>query len=154
MYEQRKELAKAIEIYQEQFPQSPAAQERIGGLLLDQNKPEDAIAPLEFAVAKGPNAGNQAALVQAYIRAKPSGQSAAAGQLPTNRRVNPVSSTSISCCAGASIAEQRNFKEAANSFYAATKLKPDSVEAWNANFATMLNSLEELCRRALRARRR
>jgi tetratricopeptide (TPR) repeat protein len=137
-YEQRKQLPQAIEIYR-QFPQSPAAQERLGALLLDQNKPEEAIAPLEFAVSKAPNTGNQTALVQAYLRAKHEDKA-----LPFVNQLIAANPRELEfyMVRGRIYRDRRNFKEAANSFYAATRLKPDSVEAWN-EFATMLISLED-----------
>ena len=138
LYLDHKQPASAIEIYK-QFPQSPSAQERLGTLLIEQNTPEDAIGPLEFAVSKAPSAANRNNLVQAYLRTKHPDKA-----LPlVNQMIaaNPKD-LDLLMLRGRIYRDQRNFKEAANCFYAATKLKPDSVEAWN-EFSAMLISLED-----------
>ena len=138
LYLDRKQAKGAIEIYK-QFPQSPSAQERLGTLLIEQNQAEDAIAPLEFAVAKAPSAANRNNLIQAYLRTKHADKA-----LPlVNQQLNANPKDSdLYMLRGRILRDQKNFKEAANTFYAATKVKPDSVEAWN-EFSTMLISLED-----------
>ena len=136
-YVDHKQPAAAIEIYK-QFPQSPAAQERLGTLLIEQNNPAEAIGPLEFAVSKSPTAANRNNLIQAYLRTKQADKA-----LPLVDQMlgaNPKD-VELYMFRGRILRDQRNFKEAANSFYTATKLKPDSVEAWN-EFSAMLISLE------------
>ena len=138
LYLDHKQPAQAIEIYK-QFPQSPAAQERLGTLLIEQNMPEDAIAPLEFAVAKAPSPANRNNLIQAYLRAKHPDK---AIPLVNQQLAGNPKDVDLYLLRGRIFRDQRNFKEAANSFFAATKLKPDSVEAWN-EFSAMLISLED-----------
>ena len=138
LYLDHKQPGPAIEIYK-QFPQSAAAQERLGTLLIEQNASGDAIGPLEFAVSKAPSAANRNNLIQAYLRAKHPEK-----VLPLVNQMlaaNPKD-LDLYMLRGRIYRDQRNFKEAANSFYAATKLKPDSVEAWN-EFSAMLISLED-----------
>ena len=137
-YLDRKKPAGAIEIYK-QFPQSAPAQERLGTLLIEQNQPEDAIAPLEFAVGKAPSAANRNNLIQAYLRAKHADK--ALPLINQQLAANPKD-LELYMLRGRIYRDQKNFKEAAGTFYAATKLKPDSVEAWN-EFSAMLISLEE-----------
>jgi tetratricopeptide (TPR) repeat protein len=137
MYLQSKQPERAIELYK-QFAQSPAAQERLGAMLLEQNNNEEAIAPLEFAVSKAPNAANRNALIEAYIKTKhPDKALPLVDQMLT---ANPKDAD-LFLLRGRIFRDQRNFKEAANSFYAATKLKPESVEAWN-ELSAMFISLE------------
>jgi tetratricopeptide (TPR) repeat protein len=138
LYEDRKQLAPAIEIYK-LFPESPNAQERIGGLLLDENKPGEAVAPLEFAVSKAPTPANRAALVQAYVKSKHPEKA-----LPFVEQLIAATPKDVELylLRGRIYRDQRNFKEAARSFNIATNLKPDSVEAWN-EFSAMLISLED-----------
>jgi tetratricopeptide (TPR) repeat protein len=137
-YEARKQLAPAIEIYK-QYPDSPRAQERIGVMLLEQNKAEDAIAPLQFAVSKAPTPVNREALVQAYVKSKHPEKA-----LPFVEQLIAATpkDADLYMLRGRIYRDQRNFKEAARSFNAATNLKPDSVEAWN-EFTAMLISLED-----------
>jgi len=138
MYQQGKQPEQAIELYK-QFPQSPVAQERLGTLLLAQNNAADAVGPLEFAVAKNGTSANRTALVEAYLRTKQPDRA-----LPIVNQMLTTNSKDVDLylLRGRIYRDQRNFKEAANSFYAATKLKPDSIEAWN-ELSAMFISLEE-----------
>ena len=137
-YEKDKQVDKAIAIYQE-FSQFPEAKSRVGALLVEQNRASEAISGLEEAVAKAPTAANRSALVTAYIRAK---QPAKALPLVEQLLAADPKDIELIFVRGRIYRDQRKFKEAANSFYAVTKLKPDSVEAWN-EFSAMLISLED-----------
>ena len=138
LYLDKKQPAGAIEIYK-QFPQSPAAQERLGTLLIEQNQPEDAITPLEFAVAKAPNSANRNNLIQAYLRTK---NTAKALPLVNQQLATNPKDLDLYMLRGRILRDQKNFKEAANTFHAAIQIKPDSVDAWN-EFSAMLISLED-----------
>ena len=137
MYE-KKEPARAMEIYR-QFPQSAAAQERLGTLLIEQKSPEEAIGPLEFAVSKAPTAANRNNLIQAYLRTKRPEKAlpVVAAMLAESPR-----DVELYMLRGRIYRDAKNFKEAANSFFGATKVKADSVEAWN-ELSAMLISLED-----------
>ena len=138
LYEEHHQPAKAIDLYK-QFPQSPRAQERLGALLLVQNQAEDAIAPLEFAVAKVPTPVNRAALVDAYVKSKHPEKA-----LPFVEQLISASprDAELYMLRGRIYRDQHNFKEAARSFNAAANLSPTSTEAWN-ELAGMLISLED-----------
>jgi tetratricopeptide (TPR) repeat protein len=64
-YEKAGQPADAVAIYR-QFPQNPAAQERMGELLIETKRFADAIPGLEKAVAASPTSANRLALATAY----------------------------------------------------------------------------------------
>ena len=81
---------------------------------------DDAIAPLEFAVAKAPNSGNRTALVEAYMRSKHPEKA-----LPFVDQMiaaNPKD-FDLYMVRGRIYRDQRNFKESARSFNAATNVE-------------------------------
>jgi tetratricopeptide (TPR) repeat protein len=137
-FEDHKQIDKAISIYQE-LPQVPAAQARLGALLVDQNRAKEAVATLEAAAEKAPTVANLSALVTAYVHAHEPQKA-----LPLLEKLIASSPKDLDLILlrGRIYRDQRNFKEAATSFYAVTKLKPDSLEAWN-EFSAMLISLEQ-----------
>ena len=125
-YESAKQLAEAIAIYRE-FPDNPGAQERIGALLLESGKPDEAIAPLEIAVAKSPTTANQLALAQAYAKAK---QPAKAEPLAARAVAQDLNDVELRMFYGLLLRDQRKFSPAATQFQAAAQAKPESVPAW------------------------
>jgi tetratricopeptide (TPR) repeat protein len=127
MLEQAKRPTEAIALYRE-FPQVAAGQERLGALLLENNQAADAVAPLEFAVAKSPTPGNRFALVQAYIRTN---QAAKALPLLEQTIAAEPKEPQLWMLRGRLQRDQRQLRDAANSFYTAAKLKPDLAEAWS-----------------------
>lgn len=126
LYEEKKQADAAIAIYR-QFPNTAAAQERLGALLLAQDKPADAVGPLEFAVAKSPTPGNRFALAKAYLR---SNQASKALGLIEQTIVAAPKEPELYMIRGRILRDQKKFTEAANSFYAAAKLQPNNAEAW------------------------
>src|SRR6478672_10789763 len=66
LYEKASQNREAIEIYRE-FPDNPAAQTRMGQLLLESKQFEDALPRLEEAFAKDPSPANRSALAAAYV---------------------------------------------------------------------------------------
>ena len=128
MYEKAKQPDQAISIYQ-QFPENPGAQERLGTLLLQAGRPADAIPCFLVAVAKSPTAANRAALAEAYLKnnepakAQPLVEQILASN-PDDFEIRMVAWTPDS-------RNQRKFSEAAEEFEHATKLKPDSEQAWS-----------------------
>ncbi len=126
VYEEQKQTDAAIALYN-QFPNTPAAQERLGVLLLDQGKPADAVGPLEKAVAKSPTSGNRFALAKAYLR---SNEPAKALALIDQTIVLEPKEAELYMIRGRILRDQRKFTDSANSFFAAAKLQPQNVEAW------------------------
>lgn len=149
MYEEKKQPDAAIAIYR-QFPNTAAAQERLGALLLAQDKPADAVAPLEFAVGKSPTAGNRFALAKAYLR---SNQPSKALSLIDQTIVAEPKEAELYMIRGRILRDQKKFTDAANSFYTAAKLQPSNVEAWTEmagvlvlveDYATALAALDKV----------
>src|SRR5262249_1724077 len=66
LYEKHGRTAEAIEVYN-QFPENPAAQERVGTLLIASKQDAQAIPRLEGAYGKSPSSANRVALAQAYV---------------------------------------------------------------------------------------
>ena len=127
LYEQAKQPAEAITIYQ-QFPENPGAQERLGELLLEAGQPADAIPHFQAAIAKSPTEANRAALATAYIKNKEPDKA-----LPVVEQIlagNP-NDFELWMLRGRIIRDQRKFPQAAQDFSRATQLKPDSAEAWS-----------------------
>jgi predicted Zn-dependent protease len=127
MYETAKQPEQAISILQ-QFPENPGAQERLGDLLLKAGRAADAIPCFQVAVAKSPTEANRAALAEAYLKnqepnkAQPVVEQILAAD-PDNFEIRMLH--------GRLIRDQRKFPEAAAEFERATKLKPDSPQAWS-----------------------
>ena len=127
LYEGQKQGAEAIAIYQ-QFPENPGAQERLGELLLEAGKPADAIPHFEAAIEKSPTTANRAALAAAYLKNKEPGKA-----LPVVEAIlqTEPGNYDIRMLHGRILRDSRKFSPAAEEFYRATKLKPDSSEAWS-----------------------
>jgi tetratricopeptide (TPR) repeat protein len=135
-YEANHQSAAAIAIFRE-FPTDPAAQERMGALLLESGNSADAIPPLEFAVAKSPTQANRLALAQAYVKekqlakAEPLVAAALAQALPA-----PLQSAALQedndlrMFYGRILRDQRKFSDAAAQFQMVATHQPDSVPAW------------------------
>jgi tetratricopeptide (TPR) repeat protein len=136
-YEKAKQLPKAVAIYQE-FPDVPGARERVGELMLESGKTEDAIPQLDAAVKQSPTAANRFALATAYLRAK---QTEKATQMMDQAVAADPNNAELRIAYGGLLRDQRNFQGAAQQFWAATKLKADSRDGWS-GLATMLLSLE------------
>jgi tetratricopeptide (TPR) repeat protein len=126
LYEKASQNREAVEIYKE-FPDNPAAQARMGELLLESKQFEDAVPRLEEAYAKDPSPANRSALAAAYVfTRKPDkalpllGQSVAAE--PANYDLRMMYARALR--------DKRQFEPAANQFYAAAKLKPAEAKPW------------------------
>ncbi len=126
LYEKASQNKEAVEIYKE-FPDNPAAQARMGELLLESKQFEDAVPRLEEAYAKDPSPANRSALAAAYVfTRKPDkalpllGQSVAAE--PANYDLRMMYARALR--------DKRQFEPAANQFYAAAKLKPAEAKPW------------------------
>jgi tetratricopeptide (TPR) repeat protein len=137
MYEQEKQFPEAIAIYR-QFPDMPAARERLGELLLESGKAADAIPSLEEAVQKSPTAANRYALATAYSTA---GQyDKAAAQLDAALQSEP-SNVRLRLEYARALRSQRKFAPAAAEFLKAAQLDPNSAETWS-DLAGMLVLIE------------
>lgn len=138
LYEKNRQTAEAIAIYQE-FPDNAGAQERVGKLLLENKNSADAIAPLEAAMQKDPTPANRLALATAYLFEK---QFAKALPLLDQSVAAEPGNYALHMMYGRGLRDSKKFDPAAQQFFLATKLQPDSREAWN-ELAGMLYMLEK-----------
>ncbi len=127
LYEIAKQPAEAVALY-EQFPSNPAAQERLGELLLESKRFSDAIPRLEQAVAQSPSAANRLALATAYRMNK---QADKESEVLAKAVATDPTDYDLRMVYGRSLRDQRKFQPAAQQFFAAAQKRPDSVEAWN-----------------------
>jgi len=136
-YERAKQTDKAVALYKE-FPEDAAARERSGELLLEAGKAADAIPELENAYKQSPSNANRLALAMAYLKAKQPVKGMPLLQQAVAAEPNHFE---LRMFYGRGLRDQRNFQSAAQEFFKATQLKPDSKDAWN-ELAAMLISLE------------
>jgi tetratricopeptide (TPR) repeat protein len=127
-YEKEHQPEAAITIYQ-QFPSNPAAQERLGELLIEAKRFADAIPRLEQAVAESPTSANRLALATAYrMNKEPQKQLAQLEKAVASE----AGSYDLHMIYGRALRDERQLvPAAAQQFLAAAKIKPDSKEAWN-----------------------
>ena len=155
--EQSGDREKALGLYQayaaEQAEPEAALLERIGFLLLDLERAEEAIGPLEQAVARSPSAGNRAALSQAYSMAKKTEQ--ALEQLHAATSAAPDDAQLALRYANALLAQQL-YEQAGPQYLRVTKLDPSLAEGWNGlafclfqveNYPAVLQALDESAQR-------
>jgi Flp pilus assembly protein TadD len=138
LYEAQNQPADAIAIYQ-QFPDNPGAQERLGSLLLSSGQAADAVSHLQAAIEKSPTTANRAALATAYIKNK---EPEKALPLADAILATDPNDFEVRMLHGRILRDQRKFAPAAADFFRATKLKPDSPEAWS-EFAGVLVMAED-----------
>ncbi len=138
LYEKNHQNAEAIAIYQE-FPESAAAQEHIGQLMLENKRSADAIAPLEAAMQKDPTPANRMALATAYVFEK---QFAKALPLLDQSVATEPGNYTLHMMYGRALRDAKKYDPAAQQFLQATKLQPGQREAWN-ELAGMLYLLDK-----------
>ena len=138
LYEKNHQTAEAVAIYQ-QFPENPAAQEHLGQLMLENKQSSDAIGPLEAAMQKDPTAANRAALAAAYLFNK---QYEKALPLLDQSVAADPKNYELRMMYGRGLRDSKKYDPAAQQFFRATQLKPDSREAWN-ELSGMLYMLEK-----------
>ncbi len=132
-HEEKGEMEAAIALYRE-FPENPAAVERVGLLSLRAGQDKEGIAALEAVVKSSPTQGNRLALAQAYAKQK---------DLPKAEALLAPLATAdpknfdLKMFYARLLRDQRKIKESAQQFYEATKLRPDAADAWS-EFAGML----------------
>lgn len=127
VYEKNGQPAQAIALY-EKFPENVGAQERLGELLVEMNRAPEAIPRLEKAVQKEPTPANQLALAKAYLLGK---EPAKALPLLEKTLASDPGNYDLHMIFGRAIRDQKQYATAAREFLQATKLKPESREAWN-----------------------
>ena len=127
LYEDHHQAPEAIAIFRE-FPDNPAAQERMGALLLESGNAAEAIPPLEFALAKSPTPANRLELAQAYSKSQ---QVAKAEPLAALALASSPKDNGIRMFYGRLLRDQRKFPEAATQFKAAAAQDPQLAEAWS-----------------------
>ena len=127
LYEQNHQPDEAIAIYQK-FPESVAAQERLGELLVESKRFAEAIPYLEKAVTRDPTSANRLALSTAYRMNKEPQKSIE--QLDKAVAAQP-SSYDLRMAYGRALRDERQFMPAARQFAAAAQQKPETKEVWN-----------------------
>ena len=125
--EQARRLPDAAALYQ-RFPHHPAARERLGSLLIELNRAQEAIPLLEAAVAQSPTIANRYALANAYLAIKDS------------QRALPLLAAVVAAAPGEYrlrmayarvLREQKKLEEAAAQFREAAQLEPQKSEPWS-----------------------
>jgi len=126
VYEKGHQTAEAMAIYQE-FPDNPAAQARLGEMLLESQRYADALPGLEASFQKDPNQSNRVALAAAYVlmhhpeKALPLLDQAVAAE-PSNYEVRMMYARALR--------DRKQFPAAVRQFYEAAKLKPSDAKTW------------------------
>jgi tetratricopeptide (TPR) repeat protein len=110
------------------FPNDPGAQEELGRLYLEINRPSDAVAAFKAAAEISSTPANRIALATAYL--KDNQPDLAAPILEQALAANP-DDYDLHMAIGRIHRDRHDYAVAANQFLAAANLKPSSVEAWN-----------------------
>jgi Tfp pilus assembly protein PilF len=126
-YEKAGRKSEAMTIYRE-FPENAAVRERLGQLLVDDKDAAAAIPNLESAVKSAPTTANRLALADAYKMAKDTPKMLE--QLQLAAAADP-GNHDVRMAYGRSLRDEHKLLPAAQQFLAATKIKPDSLPAWN-----------------------
>lgn len=126
LYEKGGQTSEAIAIYRE-FPENAAAQARVGQLLLESQRFEDAVPRLEEAYAKDPNATNRSDLAAAYVFTRKLDKA-----LPLLQQIVAAAPADFDMrmMYARALRDKRQFPAAAKQFYQATKLKPAEAKPW------------------------
>src|ERR1039458_2876923 len=126
LYEKASQNSQAIAIYRE-FPDNPAAQARLGELLLESKQFEDAVPRLEEAFGKDPSPVNRSALAAAYVFTRKLDK--ALPLLEQSVAAEPGNYDLLMMYARA-LRDKRQFQPPARQFYEAAKLKPAEPKPW------------------------
>lgn len=127
LHEEQGELPQAISLYRE-FPENPAALERVGLLSLKLDRLDEAAAVLETAVKMAPTPAGRLVLAQTYVKQ---------GQLP---KAEPLLAQLIGTerqdfelrmLYARVLRDQRKFADAAVQFQEAARISPESPQAWS-----------------------
>ncbi|MEK7409711.1 MAG: tetratricopeptide repeat protein [Acidobacteriota bacterium] len=138
LYEKNGQAAEAMAVYQ-QFPDHAAARERLGQLLVEAERPAEAIPHLEWVVSKSPSAASRLALALAYKKNKQPERA-----LPVLQQAVEAEPANLDLrlMYGRSLRDEKKFAEAAREFLQYVRARPDSIDGWN-ELAAMLISLEQ-----------
>jgi tetratricopeptide (TPR) repeat protein len=117
----------AIAIYN-QFPDNPAAQERLGQLLLKAGRAPEAVDHFKVAVARAPTSANRVGLVQAYLKTH---QPDLALPLIDQELAASPNEYDLVWLKGGILRDQRKFDQAAAAFTVAARLRPDDWMPWS-----------------------
>jgi tetratricopeptide (TPR) repeat protein len=126
-YEAAGRPSNAIPLYAG-FPHDAAAQEHLGQLLLDANRPEEAVDPFKAAVARSPTAANRAGLTQAYL--KTHHPELALPLIDESLAATP-DDFDLVMLKGGILRDQRKFDLAVAQFIQGTKLRPNDWMPWS-----------------------
>ncbi len=129
-----------------EFPDDAAAREKLGKIYLDTQQPALAVTEFEAAASMSPSTANHLALATAYLRNKQEDKAAPILKQALSAAPNDYD---LQMAVGRIYRDQRNFIEAGNHFYAATKIKPDAEEAWSELAGTCV--MDEMYAQALAA---
>jgi len=127
LYEKASRPAEAIAIYRD-FPDNPAAQTRMGELLLESKKYNDALPELEEAYKKEPTPANRVALAAAYVFTE---QREKALPLLEQSVAAAPADFDLRMMYARTLRDRRQFAAAARQFYEAVKLKSSDPKPWN-----------------------
>lgn len=136
-FEEKQQHEQAIAIYRD-FLDRPEVEERLGHLLMREGKMDEALPHLVNAVAKSPTVANRFALATVYIK---SGDPEKAVPLLELALADDPENYQLRLIYGRLLRDQRRFPEAAQNFFEAVKLKPESQDAWS-ELAAMLIMME------------
>ncbi len=126
-FEKANRPAEAVPLLKE-FPADVAAHEELGRLFLTLNRPGDAAEEFRQSVAASPTPANRLALATAYLK---NNQPDLATPILEQALASAPNDYDLRMVVGRLRRDRHNYVEAAREFTAATKIKPDSVEAWN-----------------------
>jgi tetratricopeptide (TPR) repeat protein len=126
-YEKAGTLPEAIAVYR-QFPDNPAAAERLAQLLVANGNAAAAIPNLELAVKTTPSVANRLALADAYKLNKQVDRAIEQLQLAV---ASEPSNYDLRMDLGREFRDAHKAAETVEQFSAAARLRPDSVKAWN-----------------------
>ena len=126
-HEDKGEAEQAIALYRE-FPENPAATERVGLLLMRNGNAKEAIDALESAVQGSPTLANQTALAQAYVKQN---QPAKAEPLVAKVVAAEPQNFELRMYYARILRDQRKTAEAARQFQEAARIRPEAAEAWS-----------------------
>jgi tetratricopeptide (TPR) repeat protein len=118
---------RAMALYR-QFADRPEVRERLGNLLLETGRVDEAIPHLEAAVKTSPTAANRFALAVAYLKSKRLEEAAPLLEQALGERPD---SFELRMTYGRLLRDLRRFAPAAQQFRAAAELDPKSKEAWS-----------------------
>ncbi len=110
-----------------EFPADAGAREELGRLYLAANRPADAVAQFQAAVAISPTPANQLALATAYL--KNNQPDSAKPILEQALKANP-NDYDLHMAVGRIYRDKHEYTAASSEFTAAAQIKPDSVDAW------------------------